>query len=159
MSLGGGARARRFDADAVHRALAEEGRLATLNGAFQELVGYDVRHDPAGGAYVALEVGERHLNPYGIAHGGVALTLLDAAGGVACFFAARDAVRIATIGLAANFVRGVAPGLVVAAARLDGVGGTIAHASLSLRAGGLNGDLLATATASYRLFRERAGGG
>lgn len=148
----------RLDADALHAALVAEGRLTPLNGAFQELVGYHVRHDPAAGAYLELEVGERHLNPYGVAHGGVVLTLLDAAGGVACFFAARDAARIATVGLAASFVRGVAPGRVVAVARLDGVGGTIAHASLSLRAGGLDGDLLATGTASYRLFRNRASG-
>ena len=155
MTRGGGPEPRRYDVDELRRAVLE-GRLSTLNGPFQELVGYHIRHDPAAGVHLELEVGERHMNPYGIAHGGVTLTLLDAAGGVACFFAAPDAIRIATIGLAANFVRGVPPGRVVATAHLDGLGGAVAHASLSLRAGGLEGDLLATATASYRLFRERA---
>lgn len=155
MSLGGGARPHRFDAERVGEALASGGTL-NLTGAFEELVGYRVRHDPAEGAYVELEVGERHLNPHGIAHGGVTLTLLDTAGGVACFFAAPDALRVATIGLAANFVRGVPPGRVVAVARIDGMGGAVAHASMTLRAGDLDGDLLATGTGSFRIFRERA---
>lgn len=157
MSLAGGARPRRFDAEAVREALAA-GAAPNLTGAFEELVGYRVLHDPAEGAYVELEVGGRHLNPHGIAHGGVALTLLDTAGGVACFFAAPDALRVATIGLAANFVRGVPPGRVVAVARIDGMGGTVAHASMSLRAGGLGGDLLATGTGSFRIFRDRGAG-
>ena len=154
-SRSGGALTRRFDADELRRALRED-RLAGLTGPFEEVVGYRVRHDPAAGAYLELEVGERHLSQYGITHGGVTLTLLDAAGGVACFLAAPDALRVATITLAANFVRGVPRGPVVATARVDGAGGSVAHASMEVRAGGFGGELLATAAASYRLFRDQS---
>lgn len=151
----GGALTRQFDAEELRRALRED-RLTGLTGPFGDVVGYRIRHDPAAGVYLELEVGEQHLSQYGIAHGGVTLTLLDAAGGVACFLAAPDALRVATITLAANFVRGVPRGGVVATARIDGAGGSVAHASMEVRAGGFGGDLLATATASYRLFRDRA---
>ena len=150
----GGALTRRFDAEELRRAMRED-RLTGLTGPFGEVVGYRVRHDPAEGAYLELQVGERHLSQYGIAHGGVTLTLLDAAGGVACFLAAPDTLRVATITLAANFVRGVPCGRVVATARVDGAGGSVAHASMEVRADGFGGDLLATAAASYRLFRDR----
>lgn len=131
------------------------GEPASLTGAFEALVGYRARLDPERGLRIELEVEERHLNQYGAAHGGVALTLLDSAGGIGCLVAVPGLDRVATISLAANFIRAVPPGLVVATARLDAVGGAVAHATLRLHAGDADAALLATATGAFRLFRRR----
>ncbi len=130
-------------------------RLGTMTGPFEELVGYRVRHHPEHGVHLELEIEERHLSQYGIAHGGVTLTLLDAAGGMACLFQIPGLRRIATISLATGFVRGVERGRVLALGRLEQVGGAVAHVSMHLRARSFEGPLLATATAAYRLFRAR----
>ncbi|GBD44311.1 1,4-dihydroxy-2-naphthoyl-CoA hydrolase [bacterium HR40] len=130
-------------------------RLVPATGPFQEFLGYRAEVAADGSVGVVLEIGERHLSQYGIAHGGVTLTLLDTAGGLAVLMAAPRLVRVATISLAANFVRSVERGRVVATARLDYIGGAIAHAAMRLCAESAEGPLLATGHGAYRLFRER----
>lgn len=130
-------------------------RRLRSTGAFQELVGYRAEIGADGSVRVVLEVDDRHLSQYGIAHGGVTLTLLDTAGGLAVLAAAPELTRVATISLSANFVRGVDRGRVVAIARLDHLGSAIAHAAMSLHAGSAEGPVLAVGHGAYRLFRER----
>jgi uncharacterized protein (TIGR00369 family) len=117
---------------------------------FERTVGYvvEIEDDMV---RVHLEVVGRHLNPYGAAHGGVVLTLLDTAGGVQVYLRARPA-RMATINMATQFVDLAPPGPVVATARIDRLGKSVAHTTAELRAASPKGPLLATAVASYRLF-------
>ena len=51
-----------------------------FHGPFQQLVGYDILHNERG-LYFQLPIRRDHLNPHGVLHGGVPLTLLDAVGG------------------------------------------------------------------------------
>ena len=125
-------------------------RLAT--GPFERLVGYRTRLSAAHGAYVELEVQERHLSQYGIAHGGVALVLLDTVGGVHLLAKRPELAWLVTISLSANFIGPVRPGLVVATAEIQRIGGSVAYTSMALHAGDFNGELLATAHGAYRLF-------
>jgi uncharacterized protein (TIGR00369 family) len=125
-------------------------RLAT--GPFERLVGYRARLSAARGAYVELEVQERHLSQYGMAHGGVALVLLDTVGGVHLLAARPELARIVTISFSANFIGPVRPGLVVATAEIQRIGGSVAYTSMALHAGDFDGELLATAHGAYRLF-------
>jgi uncharacterized protein (TIGR00369 family) len=125
-------------------------RLAT--GPFESLVGYRTRLSAAHGAYVELEVEERHLSQYGIAHGGVALVLLDTVGGVHLLAKRPELAWLVTISLSANFIGPVRPGLVVATAEIQRIGGSVAYTSMALHAGDFNGELLATAHGAYRLF-------
>jgi uncharacterized protein (TIGR00369 family) len=133
--------------------LARQGDVGPLTGPFEQLIGYRARFDEQHGVYLELEVDERHLSHYGIAHGGVALLLLDTVGGVAVAFRDRKLSRLATVSLTTNFVRSVEVGRVVATARIDHIGGSIAHVAAALHAGSPDGPLLATAIATYRLFR------
>ncbi len=133
------------------------GRPAPWTGPFQDLLGYTAHIEPDGDVRLELEVTERHTSQYGIAHGGVTLTLLDAAGGLAALVAAGDPVRIATISLAAGFVRPVPHGRVVARGRVRHLGGTVAHTRMELFAE--DGALLAEGQGSYRLFRRRGRAG
>jgi len=104
------------------------------------------------GAYVELEVEERHLSQYGIAHGGVAMVLLDTVGGVHLLATRPELTRLATISLSANFIGPVRPGLVLATAEIQRIGGSVAYTSMALHAGDFDGELLATAHGAYRLF-------
>lgn len=123
------------------------------SGPFQNLLGFSIHPAGPGRVEVVLEVEERHLNPFGIAHGGVPLALLDAAGGLAIRSRLDGAPRMATINLATQFIRPAKPGRVVAVGRAESIGRTVAHASMSLHEGTADGPLLASALGSYRLFR------
>ena len=130
-------------------------KLAT--GPFAGLIGYRTKVSEAHGAYVELDVEERHLSQYGIAHGGVALVLLDTVGGVHLLAERPELARIATISLSANFIGPVRPGLVLATAQIQRIGGAVAYTSMTLHAGEFDGELLATAHGAYRLFHAPAG--
>jgi uncharacterized protein (TIGR00369 family) len=132
---------------------ARRGELAAITGPFEDLIGYRIRYDDPHGFYIELEVAERHLSQYGVAHGGVALLVLDTVGGVAAFAHDHTLVRIATISLSTNFLRAIEVGRVTATARVDKLGGSVAHVSMALHAGGPDGELLATGIAAYRVFR------
>jgi len=126
------------------------------SGPFQDLLGFTIHPAGPGRVEVVLDIVEKHLNMYGIAHGGVPLALLDAAGGLAVRGAAPDLTRMATINLATQFVRPAKPGRVFAIGRAEGVGRAVGHASMWLYEGAADGPLLATAQGSYRLFRNGA---
>ena len=138
----------------ISELIAEFGRDAQgpATGPFERLVGYRTRLSAAHGAYVELEFEERHLSQYGIAHGGVALVLLDTVGGVRLLAMRPELARLATISLSANFIGPVRPGLVLATAEIQHIGGSVAYTSMALHAGDLEGELLATAHGAYRLF-------
>jgi uncharacterized protein (TIGR00369 family) len=125
-------------------------------GPFEHLLGYRTRLSAEHGAYVELEVEERHLSMYGVAHGGVALVLLDTVGGVHVLAARPELARLATISLSVNFIDPVRPGRVVATAQIQRIGGAVAYTSMALHRGGFDGEILATAHGAYRLFHERA---
>lgn len=138
----------------LEAALARAGG-GPLTGPFERLVGYRLGFDEHAGLVVELELEECHLSQFGVAHGGVTLVLLDTVGGVAAALAVGDALeRIATISLAANFIRAARPGRVVATARIDHLGRSVAHLVMHLHEGRATGPLLATATGAYRLFRR-----
>ncbi|RED48665.1 PaaI family thioesterase [Aestuariispira insulae] len=124
-------------------------------GAFGDLVGYEFQELDGDRWAVSLDLSDHHLNQYGIAHGGVPLTLLDVAGGGAVYRLGLAVSRIATISMSTNFIGGAGSGRLVATGCVDGHGQTIAHTSMQLYQGDLNGSLLATAQGSYRLFLKR----
>lgn len=132
-------------------------RQAPATGPFERLLGYRTGVSAEHGAYVELEVEERHLSMYGVAHGGVALVLLDTVGGVHVLAARPELARLATISLSANFVGPVRPGRVVATASIQRIGGAVAYTSMALHAGDFDGEILATAHGAYRLFHAARG--
>jgi uncharacterized protein (TIGR00369 family) len=87
-----------------------------------------------------------------MAHGGVALVLLDTVGGVHLLATRPELARLVTISLSANFIGPVRPGLVLATAEIQRIGGSVAYTSMALHAGEFDGELLATAHGAYRLF-------
>lgn len=99
-----------------------------------ELVGMDLVGLGEGWATFALDPAERHYNPLGTVHGGIAATLLDSAMGVAVHTTLNEGQTYTTLELKVNFVRAIteATGRVVASGSVIHRGGRIATAEARL---------------------------
>jgi uncharacterized protein (TIGR00369 family) len=99
-----------------------------------ELLGMELVELGEGRATFALDPAERHYNPLGTVHGGIAATLLDSAMGCAVHTTLSEGDRYTTLELKVNFVRAIteATGRVVASGSVIHRGGRIATAEARL---------------------------
>src|SRR5207247_1407706 len=104
-----------------------------------------------GHASFELDPAERHYNPLGTVHGGIAATLLDSAMGCAVHTTLNEGEAYRTLELKVNYVRAIteATGRVVAAGSVIHRGGRLATAEARLT--DKNGRLLAQATRATRI--------
>ena len=113
-----------------------------------ELLGFDLVELGEGRASVELDPGERHYNPLGTVHGGIAATLLDSAMGCAVHTTLDEGEAYTTLELKVNYVRAIteATGRVVATGSVIHRGGRVATAEARLTDAG--GRLLAHGTST-----------
>ena len=113
-----------------------------------ELVGFDLVEAGEGRASVELDPAERHYNPLGTVHGGIAATLLDSAMGCAVHTTLDEGEAYTTLELKVNYVRAIteATGRVVATGSVIHRGGRVATAEARLTDAG--GRLLAHGTST-----------
>jgi uncharacterized protein (TIGR00369 family) len=113
-----------------------------------ELLGFTLIELGDGQASFELDPGERHYNPLGTVHGGIAATLLDSAMGVAVHTTLDDGQRYTTLELKVNFVRAITEetGRIVAAGSVIHRGGRVATAEARLT--DADGRLLAHGTST-----------
>lgn len=109
----------------------------------------------SGRGQVILEVGENHLNPNGVAHGAVAFAMMDTAMGAAVMTMVPEGDLCATIELHSRFHRPVGPGPLVAKASVLTPGRRVVQVEARTVDG--EGRLVASATASFAVLRQRAG--
>ena len=111
-----------------------------------ELVGFDLVEVGEGHASFELDPAERHYNPLGTVHGGIAATLLDSAMGCAVHTTLNEGEAYTTLELKVNYVRAIteATGRIVAAGSVIHRGGRVATAEARLA--DEEGRLLAHAT-------------
>jgi uncharacterized protein (TIGR00369 family) len=117
-----------------------------------ELVGFDLVEVGEGRASFALDPAERHYNPLGTFHGGIAATLLDSAMGVAVHTTLEEGQTYTTLELKVNYVRAIteATGRVVATGSVIHRGGRVATAEARLT--DADGRLLAHGTSTCLLM-------
>lgn len=114
-------------------------------GGFQKMVGYEITEWRAGYAVIELDLTEHHANRQGPAHGGVLMTLLDAA----CTRAGAvdpdsgDIRTAATVSMTTNFIRPATTGKLRCVARKTGGGRRIFFAAADVFDAA--GELLASA--------------
>jgi len=101
-----------------------------FHGPFQQLVGYDILNNERG-LYFRLSIRRDHLNPHGVLHGGVPLTLLDAVGGRSLIDrpipgSGQLIQSSVTVTLTVDFMRAVSTGILFASATPDHIGKTLA---------------------------------
>ena len=113
-----------------------------------ELVGFDLVELGEGRASFELDPGERHYNPLGTVHGGIAATLLDSAMGVAVHTTLDEGQTYTTLELNVNYVGAMTQdtGPVVATGSVIHRGGRVATAEARLT--DANGRLLAHGTST-----------
>jgi len=109
-----------------------------------------------GRAIFAAEPGERHYNPIGVVHGGLAATLLDTATGCAVQSTLPAGVGYTTLELNVNFTRPMTreTGRVLCPAEVVHRGGRVATAEARLIAEE-TGKLLAHGTSTCLILSER----
>jgi uncharacterized protein (TIGR00369 family) len=113
-----------------------------------ELLGFTLIELGEGQASFELDPSERHYNPLGTVHGGIAATLLDSAMGVAVHTTLGEGQRYTTLELKVNFVRAITEetGRVVATGSVIHRGGRVATAEARLT--DADGRLLAHGTST-----------
>lgn len=119
---------------------------------FRELVGYRVLEWRDGFAEIALDLGSQHKNRMGIIHGGVYMTILDAAMGHASTWCSVEGNtrKCVTISLTTKFLSSGQEGVLRARAFLMGNANRIATCRGEIRDN--SGTLLVSAQASFRYF-------
>ena len=123
---------------------------------YAELIGYRLRRRGTGEAEIELRVEPKHLNRLMVPHGGVLATLLDTAAGFAIAFArGPDVIQPAvTLSLSLQFLGQAKAGdLLIAAARHEGGGRTIAFASAEVRTE--DGQPVARGHATFRFLSAK----
>ena len=128
------------------------------HGPFQELVGYDIVNDRHG-LYFRLPIRRDHLNPHGVLHGGVTLTLLDAVGGRALVGrplpGSGQIIRSSvTVTLTVDFMRAVSTGILFASATPDHIGKTLAYVSVKVTLDAFDGDVVSRGIGTYRVYTK-----
>jgi uncharacterized protein (TIGR00369 family) len=118
-----------------------------------ELVGFRLVEAEPGRAVFEMEPGPQHYNPIGSVHGGVAMTLLDSAMGVAVHTLLDAGVGYTTLELKTNFVRPMTAetGLVRCEGNILHSGSRVATAEGKLT--DANGKLLAHGTTTCLILR------
>ena len=77
---------------------------------FADLIGLRFEALSAGHSQCALDIGERHRNPNGVAHGAVLYAMADTGMGAALFATLQPGERCATIQITMNYFKPVAAG-------------------------------------------------
>jgi uncharacterized protein (TIGR00369 family) len=119
------------------------------------LIGFELVEVGEGYAVLIVSPDERHSNGIGIAHGGLAATLLDSATGCAINTMMPAGIIFTTLEMKINYVRPVrsGTGLLRCEARVIHAGSRVATAQG--RVTGADGKLYAHGTATCMLFQAR----
>jgi acyl-CoA thioesterase len=120
---------------------------------FRQLVGYDVELSPRQ-AHLTLELEAKHLNRGGVLHGGVLMTLFDAACGYACmaFHDDPQTPSLVTVSMNTNFMASVDKGVLRIEAKITGGGRSTVFTEAE--AFDEAGQVIATATGIFRRLRR-----
>ena len=120
-----------------------------------ELLGFTLIELGEGQASFELDPGERHYNPLGTVHGGIAATLLDSAMGVAVHTTLGEGQRYTTLELKVNFVKGLSEQVPLVRAIGDVIHSGSRVATAEGRLVGPDGTLFAHATTTCLIFDAR----
>ena len=120
------------------------------SSAYSRLIGLRVTASAGGRGACALDVEPKHHNSNGVAHGGVAYSLVDTAMGAALYSTLKDGGAAATVEIKISYFKPITTGPVVAEAR-------VVHRSLHLATIesdlSHDGTLVAKALGTFRILK------
>lgn len=103
----------------------EEVRAITNQCGYFQTMSMEIEALEAGRSVIGIRVGEKHLQPFGLVHGGVCSGVIDAAVWWAVFTELDEEMGMTTVDLKLNYLAPVADGKIVARGRCIKVGKTI----------------------------------
>lgn len=121
---------------------------------YADLIGLRFVEQRPGYSRCVLEIGDKHRNPNGVAHGAVLYALADTGMGVALYPALEPGQLCATIQITMNYFKPVVSGIVTCTTEVVNRGKAVAHLESRLFVGEL---LVATANGNYSIFRPGGG--
>jgi uncharacterized protein (TIGR00369 family) len=105
-----------------------------------------------GTSVLEVELGEKHLQPFGYVHGGAIASVMDAATFWAVFPQVKDGMGLTTVEIKVNFLAPVREGRLVVKGRCIKIGKTLALGDATIYDG--NGNLLAHGTATMMIVSD-----
>lgn len=134
--------------DTPNPAYLDAVRDLVRSGNYPHLLGMELRDLEPDRCVVALEVAERHLQPYGIVHGGVLASLLDTATFWAAFVRLPQDTGLVNVDLKLNYLEAVplGAGLLLTEGRCIRPGRTLSYTEAYVR--NASGTLVAHATST-----------
>ena len=113
---------------------------------YPELIGMVISALEFDSCRIELDVGERHLQPFGIVHGGVLATLIDTATFWAGYMRLPEDAGLVNVDLKLNYLKAVTGGYLRAEGRCLRAGRQISYAEASVIDAG--GELVANGTST-----------
>lgn len=113
---------------------------------YPHLIGMTIASLELDACRIELEIGERHLQPFGIVHGGVLAALIDTATFWAGFVRLPEDAGLVNVDLKLNYLKSVARGRLHADGRCLRAGRQISYAEAGVR--DENGELVAHGTST-----------
>jgi uncharacterized protein (TIGR00369 family) len=115
------------------------------------LLSMAVRDLAMGRSLIEIEISQKHLQPFGIAHGGVFASLIDAAAFWAAFYRVENPdTGLTSVDLKLNYLAPASSGKLVARGRLIKLGKTLGYADAEVTNG--SGKILAHGSATLMLL-------
>lgn len=116
------------------------------------LLSMEIKDLEWGACVLEVELGEKHLQPFGYVHGGLIASVIDAAAFWAVFPQVKDGVGLTTVEMKVNYLAPVQKGKLVAKGRCIKMGKTLALGEAYIN--GTEGNLLAHGTATMMVVPD-----
>ena len=114
------------------------------------LMSMELKHLKRGESRIDIKTGQKHLQPYGMVHGGVCASLIDAAAYWAVYAGIDEIVGITTVEIKVNYLSPVSRGLLIGKGKSVKIGKTICVAEASIE--DEKGDLVAHGTSTLMVL-------
>jgi uncharacterized protein (TIGR00369 family) len=105
-----------------------------------------------GTSVLEVDLGEKHLHPFGYVHGGAIASVMDASAYWAVFPQVKDGMGLTTVEIKVNFLAPVNKGKLVAKGRCIKIGKTLALGDATIYDG--NGNLIGHGTATMMIVPD-----
>lgn len=119
---------------------------------YYALTSMEIKNLSWGECLMQLLVQEKHLQPYGMAHGGVYAALVDAASYWAVFTQINEGFKMITIDLKLNYLASASEGALLAKGKSIKVGKTLCMGETSIS--DENGKLLSHGTSTMMVLKD-----
>jgi len=116
------------------------------------LLSMEIKDLEWGACVLEVELGEKHLQPFGYVHGGLIASVIDAAAFWAVFPQVKDGVGLTTVEMKVNYLAPVQKGKLVAKGRCIKMGKTLALGEAYINSA--EGNLLAHGTSTMMVVPD-----